>query len=131
MPSATNPYFGFVRNPYNAAHIPGGSSGGSGAIVAARIVPAALGEDSGGSIRLPAALNGVFGLFPSPGRVPLDGVVIGGAVSAAGPLTRDVKDAGLICQHCSDTAVAFEEIPEPARAGHEGRSPSRDFVAPG
>jgi Asp-tRNA(Asn)/Glu-tRNA(Gln) amidotransferase A subunit family amidase len=83
------------RNPWDLRRTSGGSSGGSGAAVAAGLVPISIGTDDGGSIRLPAALNGVLGLFPSPGRVPMDGVVIGGAVSAAGPLTRDVKDAAL------------------------------------
>jgi Asp-tRNA(Asn)/Glu-tRNA(Gln) amidotransferase A subunit family amidase len=83
------------RNPWDLHRTSGGSSGGSGAAVAAGLVPMSIGTDDGGSIRLPAALNGVLGLFPSPGRVPMNGVVIGGAVSAAGPLTRDVKDAAL------------------------------------
>jgi Asp-tRNA(Asn)/Glu-tRNA(Gln) amidotransferase A subunit family amidase len=83
------------RNPWDLRRTCGGSSGGSGAAVAAGLVPISIGTDDGGSIRLPAALNGVLGLFPSPGRVPLDGVIIGGVVSAAGPLTRDVRDAAL------------------------------------
>ena len=83
------------RNPWDVRRTCGGSSGGSGAAVAAGLVPISIGTDDGGSIRLPAALNGVLGLLPSPGRVPLGGVIIGGAVSAAGPLTRDVKDAAL------------------------------------
>lgn len=83
------------RNPWDVRRTSGGSSGGSGAGVAAGLVPMSIGTDDGGSIRLPAALNGVLGLMPSPGRVPLDGVVIGGAVSAAGPLTRNVRDAAL------------------------------------
>lgn len=83
------------RNPWDTRRTCGGSSGGSGAAVAAGLVPISIGTDDGGSIRLPAALNGVLGLMPSPGRVPLDGVVIGGSVSAAGPLTRDVRDAAL------------------------------------
>jgi Asp-tRNA(Asn)/Glu-tRNA(Gln) amidotransferase A subunit family amidase len=83
------------RNPWDLRRTSGGSSGGSGAAVAAGLVPISIGTDDGGSIRLPAALNGVLGLFPSPGRVPMDGIVIGGAVSGAGPLTRDVKDAAL------------------------------------
>jgi Asp-tRNA(Asn)/Glu-tRNA(Gln) amidotransferase A subunit family amidase len=86
------------RNPWDVRRTSGGSSGGSGAAVAAGLVPISIGTDDGGSIRLPAALNGVFGLFPSPCRVPMDGVVIGGAVSAAGPLTRDVKDAALFLE---------------------------------
>jgi Asp-tRNA(Asn)/Glu-tRNA(Gln) amidotransferase A subunit family amidase len=83
------------RNPWDPRRTCGGSSGGSGAAVAAGLVPISIGSDDGGSIRLPAALNGVFGLYPSPRRVPLDGCVIGGAISAVGPLTRDVRDAAL------------------------------------
>jgi Asp-tRNA(Asn)/Glu-tRNA(Gln) amidotransferase A subunit family amidase len=83
------------RNPWNLRRTCGGSSGGSGSAVAAGLVPISIGTDDGGSVRLPAALNGTFGLIASPGRVPLDGVVIGGLVSAAGPLTRDVRDAAL------------------------------------
>jgi Asp-tRNA(Asn)/Glu-tRNA(Gln) amidotransferase A subunit family amidase len=83
------------RNPWDTHRTCGGSSGGSGAAVAAGLVPISIGTDDGGSIRLPAALNGVFGLYPSPGKVPLDGVVIGGAISAVGPLTRDVRDAAM------------------------------------
>ena len=83
------------RNPWDLRRTCGGSSGGSGAAVAAGLAPLSIGTDDGGSIRLPAALNGVVGLMPSPGVVPLDGVVIGGAVSAAGPIARDVRDAAL------------------------------------
>ncbi|MBI4776100.1 MAG: amidase [Deltaproteobacteria bacterium] len=86
--------FGPTRNPWNVEHIPGGSSGGSAAAVAARIVPLADGSDGGGSIRMPASCNGLVGLKPSRGRVPLgphygDGwygmVVLNG-------LTRTVRD---------------------------------------
>ena len=86
------------RNPWDVRRTCGGSSGGSGAAVAAGLVPISIGTDDGGSIRLPAALNGVFGLLPSPGRVPMEGVVIGGAISAGGPLTRDVRDAALFLE---------------------------------
>jgi Asp-tRNA(Asn)/Glu-tRNA(Gln) amidotransferase A subunit family amidase len=84
------------RNPWDPRRTCGGSSGGSGAAVAAGMTPIAIGTDDGGSIRLPAALNGVFGLYPSPNQVPLEGCVIGGFVSAAGPLTRHVRDAALV-----------------------------------
>ena len=63
--TSTNPYLGFVRNPYDKAYIPGGSSGGNGAALAARIVPAALGADAGGSVRGPSSCCGVAGLRPS------------------------------------------------------------------
>lgn len=83
------------RNPWDLRRTCGGSSGGSGSAVAAGLVPISIGTDDGGSIRLPAALNGVFGLYPSPGQVPMEGCVIGQFVSAVGPLTRNVTDAAL------------------------------------
>jgi Asp-tRNA(Asn)/Glu-tRNA(Gln) amidotransferase A subunit family amidase len=82
-------------NPWDPTRTAGASSGGAGAGVAAGFVPLAVGSDDGGSIRLPAALNGVFGFLPSPGLVPMDGTVVIAAVSAVGPITRDVRDAAL------------------------------------
>lgn len=87
--------FGPTHNPWNPAHTPGGSSGGSGAAVAARIVPMASGGDGGGSIRIPAACCGLFGLKPSRGRNPTGpdyGDIWGGAV-AEHVLTRSVRDS--------------------------------------
>ena len=80
-------------NPWDLTRTAGASSGGSAAAVAAGLVPISIGTDDGGSIRLPAALNGVFGFFPSRGRVPLDNTVVIGSVSEAGPICRDVTDA--------------------------------------
>jgi Asp-tRNA(Asn)/Glu-tRNA(Gln) amidotransferase A subunit family amidase len=100
------------RNPWDLGRTCGGSSGGSGAAVAAGLVPVSIGTDDGGSIRLPAALNGVLGLYPSPGRVPLDGVIIGGAVSAAGPLTREVRDAALFLDLFNPGEQFAEQIDE-------------------
>jgi amidase len=89
--------FGRVNNPWNLAHTPGGSSGGSAAAVAAGVVPMAAGNDGGGSIRIPAACCGLFGLRPSRGRVsagPATGEVWFGA-SSEGVLSRSVRDTAL------------------------------------
>lgn len=91
--TSENPWFGPVRNPWNTDESPGGSSGGSGAAVAARIVPVALGTDTGGSVRVPAALCGVLGLKVTHGRVPLTGVQpLVASLDTVGPLARTVAD---------------------------------------
>lgn len=91
--TSTNAAFGAVRNPYDPSRIPGGSSGGTAAAVAARIAPAGLGEDTGGSIRVPAALCGVAGLRPTTGRYPADGIVpLAPTFDTAGPMARSVAD---------------------------------------
>jgi mandelamide amidase len=88
---------GQVKNPYNTAHITGGSSSGTGASVAARIVPAALGGDTVGSIRVPASLCGVVGYKPTPGRWPSKGVAsISGTLDPTGLLARSVDDCDLV-----------------------------------
>ncbi|HZS14055.1 MAG TPA: amidase [Candidatus Dormibacteraeota bacterium] len=86
------------RNPWDARRTCGASSGGAAAGLAAGLVPLAVGTDDGGSIRLPSALCGVFGLFPVPGRVPAFGSVVAGPISSIGPMTRDVRDAALLLQ---------------------------------
>ncbi len=94
--TCNNSAFGAVRNPYDPARIPGGSSGGSGAAVAARMAPAAMGTDTGGSVRIPAALCGVAGLRPSTGRYSQAGIVpISATRDTAGPLARSVEDLAL------------------------------------
>ncbi len=91
------PPFPPACNPWNLAHEPGGSSSGPGAAVAACLVPAAIGGDTGGSIRLPAAACGIVGFKPSFGAVPMTGAVpFAASLDVAGPLTRNVADAAAI-----------------------------------
>lgn len=95
--TSANPHFGPVRNPWNVAHSPGGSSGGSGAAVAADLVFAAMGSDTGGSIRIPASFCGTVGLKPTYGRVSRYGALpLGYSLDHMGPLTRTVRDAAIL-----------------------------------
>jgi aspartyl-tRNA(Asn)/glutamyl-tRNA(Gln) amidotransferase subunit A len=94
--TSSNPHFGAIRNPWNPEHVPGGSSGGSGAAVAARQVFLAMGSDTGGSIRIPAAWCGCVGLKPTTGRVSRYGVMpLDFTLDHMGPLARSVRDAAL------------------------------------
>jgi aspartyl-tRNA(Asn)/glutamyl-tRNA(Gln) amidotransferase subunit A len=95
--STNNPHFGPTRNPWDTARIPGGSSGGSAAAIAAGLCIASVGTDTGGSIRIPAALCGIVGLKPTFGRVSCNGVVaLAPTFDHVGPLARTVADAALI-----------------------------------
>lgn len=92
-----NPHFGASRNPWDTGCITGGSSGGSGAAVAAGIAAMAMGTDTGGSIRCPAALCGTVGLKPTHGRVSAAGVVpLSWSLDHPGPLARTVEDAAIV-----------------------------------
>jgi aspartyl-tRNA(Asn)/glutamyl-tRNA(Gln) amidotransferase subunit A len=97
--TSNNPHFGAVRNPRDTERIPGGSSGGSGAAVASGQVFMATGSDTGGSIRLPAALCGTVGLKPTFGRVSRYGVLpLDFSLDHMGPLTRSARDAALVLE---------------------------------
>jgi amidase len=114
MPTTESRLFGPTRNPWNLAHSPGGSSGGAGAAVAARILPVAHASDGGGSIRIPAAASGVFGLKPTRARTPL------------GP-DRGEGWSGFSCGHVlsisvRDSAAMLDAI--------QGPEPSSPYVAP-
>ena len=112
--------FGPSRNPWDPTRVPGGSSGGSAAAVAGGLAPWALGTDTGGSIRQPAALCGIVGLKPTYGSVSRYGMIaFASSLDQAGPLTRDVTDAALLLSHMvgardprDSTSVAH---PEPIR----------------
>lgn len=98
-PGSNNPHYGPTRNPHDATRDAGGSSSGSGAAVAAGMVFAALGSDTGGSVRIPAALCGIVGLKPTFGRVSLAGAVpLAWSLDHVGPMTRTVRDAALLLE---------------------------------
>jgi aspartyl-tRNA(Asn)/glutamyl-tRNA(Gln) amidotransferase subunit A len=90
-------YYGPVRNPWNTERVPGGSSGGSAAAVSARLAPGAIGTDTGGSIRQPAALSGICGLKPTYGVVSRYGMIaFASSLDQAGPMARSAEDLALM-----------------------------------
>jgi aspartyl-tRNA(Asn)/glutamyl-tRNA(Gln) amidotransferase subunit A len=109
-PTGVDSHFGAASNPWDVTRIAGGSSSGSGAAVAGRMAAAALGSDTGGSVRIPAALCGIVGIRPTYGRVSRYGAVpLGRSYDVLGPMTRSVEDAALMLA---------------AIAGHDPRDPS-------
>jgi aspartyl-tRNA(Asn)/glutamyl-tRNA(Gln) amidotransferase subunit A len=118
--SNENSGFGPVLNPWDRTRVPGGSSGGSAASVAAGLAPWAIGTDTGGSIRQPAALCGIVGMKPTYGAVSRYGMIaFASSLDQAGPFARDTTDAALLLSamvgrdHCDSTSIG---LPEPIRA---------------
>jgi aspartyl-tRNA(Asn)/glutamyl-tRNA(Gln) amidotransferase subunit A len=118
--TSANPHFGAVRNPWDKDRSPGGSSGGSGAAVAAQMVYAAMGSDTGGSIRIPASFCGTVGLKPTYGRVSRYGAhPLGYSLDHMGPLARSVRDAALVL----NAIAGFDR-----RDAASSRRPTVDYV---
>ena len=124
--STENSAMKMTRNPWDLSRVPGGSSGGSAAAVAANAAFGALGSDTGGSIRQPAALSGIVGLKPSYGRVSRFGLVaFASSLDQIGPLTKTVRDAALIMNaiaghDAQDTTALNEPVPDyTASLGHD------------
>jgi aspartyl-tRNA(Asn)/glutamyl-tRNA(Gln) amidotransferase subunit A len=121
--TSANPHFGVVRNPRDPARIPGGSSGGSAVAVASGMALAALGSDTGGSIRIPAAFCGVVGLKPTYGRVSRYGMLpLSFSMDHAGPIASSVSDAGLALN-----AIAGYDARDPASSS----MPVEDYLPEG
>jgi aspartyl-tRNA(Asn)/glutamyl-tRNA(Gln) amidotransferase subunit A len=121
--SNENSGFGPVLNPWDRTRVPGGSSGGSAAAVAAGLAPWAIGTDTGGSIRQPAALCGIVGLKPTYGACSRYGMIaFASSLDQAGPLARDVTDAALLFSHmvgrdhCDSTSLEFPAELTPPKA---------------
>jgi len=111
-------FYGAVQNPWKAGLVPGGSSGGSAAAVAARLCPIATGTDTGGSIRQPAALTGVTGLKPTYGRVSRFGMIaFASSLDQAGPIARTAEDAAIVLSAMSgfderDSTSLTDDVPD-------------------
>jgi aspartyl-tRNA(Asn)/glutamyl-tRNA(Gln) amidotransferase subunit A len=143
--SNENSAYGPVLNPWDRSRVPGGSSGGSAAAVAGSLAPWAIGTDTGGSIRQPAALCGIVGLKPTYGAISRYGMIaFASSLDQCGPLTRDVSDAALLLailqgdDPCDSTSVGLAEAPRlPDREDLSGlrfgvpADLARDAIEPG
>ncbi len=120
--TSNNPHFGPVRNPWDLERIPGGSSGGSAAALAAGLCYGSIGTDTGGSIRIPASLCGVVGLKPGLGRVSVEGAIpLSTTLDFVGPMARNVADVALLF----DTIANRENSKRPPRATRRSSSRGR------
>ena len=131
-----NPHYGTVRNPWDMERIVGGSSGGSGAACAAGLAPAAIGTDTGGSIRNPASLCGGVGFKATHGRVSIRGICPNAlSLDHAGPMTRTARDAGLMLQAVAgydarDSKTQNIPVPDYTASIEDGVRGSRILVCP-
>ena len=117
-PTGHNWHFGHCRNPWNRERITGGSSSGSGASVAARAAFAALGSDTGGSVRLPAAFCGISGVRPTHGVVSVENILpLCPSLDTVGPLTRTVEDAALVLEVIAQRPFSLERPMKDLRIG--------------
>ena len=120
--STENSSFGVTKNPWSLEHVPGGSSGGSAAAVASGIAPAAIGSDTGGSIRQPASFCGITGIKPTYGRVSRFGLIaFASSLDQLGPMARSAKDCAVLLNVLAghdpkDSTSARNEVPDFAAA---------------
>ncbi|MGH7760985.1 MAG: amidase [Candidatus Dormibacteraceae bacterium] len=112
--TSVNPHYGAVLNPHDPSRVSGGSSGGSAVAVAAGMCDWAIGTDTGGSIRIPAALCGVVGFKPAPGSIDATGVIpLSWSLDTLGPIAPDVSGAAKAYTMMSDEAVSLEQVGPP------------------